>query len=672
MMTTNALIHETSPYLLQHAHNPVDWLPWGEIALRKAIEENKPILVSIGYSACHWCHVMEHESFEDPAVAKMMNENFICIKVDREERPDVDQVYMDAIQLMTGSGGWPLNCFALPDGRPFYGGTYFRKDQWMQALKQISSVYQNDREKAEEYATKLTEGLSQMDQMPLVQIPDQFNDEVLETAVARWRRSFDMEEGGPNYSPKFPMPNNYQFLLSYARSEKDHELENYVHLTLKKMARGGIYDQLGGGFARYSTDEYWKVPHFEKMLYDNGQLLTLYSQAYSITRDAEYKRVVEETASWIRREMMSDQHVFYSAKDADSEGEEGKFYIWTKDELETLAGEDFAVISDYYNVNKKGLWEHGKYILLRNRPDSAIANEHSLSEKQLQDAVDEFKSRAFESRERRIRPGLDDKTLTSWNAMTAKGLLDAYAATSNSEWLELAKRSLDFLTSTQMSHDARLNHSYKDGRSTINGYLEDYAFLIDALLRHYELTFDESSIIKVKKLVEYVFAHFDQNDNGFFYFKSKLDTELVAKKVEIHDNVIPASNSVLATCFYKLGLLLSDSKLIELSQRMLAQVEPNIAQYPTGHSQWMALHQMNSRPYFEIAIVGKDCLQKLKELTAHYLPNAVICGGETEGRLPILEHRLVEGKTLIYVCQNGACKLPVETIEEALAQLAAN
>lgn len=666
---TNALINETSPYLLQHAHNPVHWMAWGDEALAKAKDENKPLLISIGYSACHWCHVMEHESFENEEVAEIMNANFICVKVDREERPDVDQVYMDAVQLMTGSGGWPLNCFALPDGRPFYGGTYFGKDQWIQVLNQLSEMYIKEPEKIVEYAVKLTEGLIQMDAMPLLSIPDKFDFEVLETTVSRWKMSFDYNEGGPNHSPKFPMPNNYQFLMAYAHSNKDQDLLDYVDLTLEKMAFGGIYDQLGGGFSRYATDGKWKVPHFEKMLYDNGQMLSLYSQAYQRTKNPLYLNVINETAAWIKREMTASDGAFYSALDADSEGEEGKFYVWKKEELESIAGECFDIISDYYNINKVGFWEHDNYILLRKESDSSFAKNHGISEADLRSTIEEFKVKALEARSLRIRPGLDDKCLTSWNALTSKGLIDAYLATGNKDYLDLANKNLAFILSKQMSADGRLNHSYKNGRSTINGYLEDYALLIDALLRHYEATLDAQSLIHIKTLLEFVFNNFDRNEAGFFYFKSKLDSELVAKKIELTDNVIPASNSVLATCCFKLGLLLADDDLIELSKGQLAQVEANFTKYPSGYSQWMALYLYYSRPYYEVACVGNDCLKKVSYMQRTYVPNAVFCGGSNEGSLPILEDKLVEGKTFIYVCKHGACQLPVEAPSEALDQL---
>lgn len=669
MKHTNALIEETSPYLLQHAHNPVDWMPWNEETLEMAQRENKPLIISIGYSACHWCHVMEHESFEDEEVAQIMNENFICIKVDREERPDVDQVYMDAVQLMTGSGGWPLNCFALPDGRPFFGGTYFRKGQWKQTLFQLSKLYKSDYNKVEEYAIKLTEGLNEMDMTPLVDAPSEFDAEILKTALSRWQKTFDHKEGGPNRAPKFPLPNNYEFLLAYAHQNDDKALLDYVQLTLKKMAYGGIYDQIGGGFARYSTDEVWKVPHFEKMLYDNGQLLSLYAKAYQQNGDSLYKQILLETKQWLKEEMIDKSGAFYSALDADSEGEEGKFYTWTLPEIESLSGEHYEIIKQYYNINPRGKWDKDSYILLRHDDDLTIAQSFGITAEKLHEIVRDFDIKAKNQRNQRVKPGLDDKTLTSWNALTSKGLVDMYLATGDEDALTMAKSNLDFLTSTQMRNDGGLWHSYKGGKSSINGYLEDYASLIDALLRYYEATFDVDAILTIKKLVEYVFEHFDQSPNGIFYFKSKDDEALVAKKSEITDNVIPASNSILATCFYKLGLLLADDSLLSLSSTMLAQVESSFAGYPSGYSQWMMLHHYRSSNFFEVAIVGNQWLEKHQDFQSYYLPNVLFCGGDKTDGIPILEHKLVEDKTLVYVCKHRACQAPTTKVDEAIVLL---
>ena len=387
---TNALIHETSPYLLQHAHNPVNWLPWNEVTLEKAKAENKPMLISIGYSACHWCHVMEHESFEDEQVAQIMNDHFICIKIDREERPDIDQVYMLSVQLMTGHGGWPLNCFALPDGRPIYGGTYFPKSQWINVLLNLTDLFQNEKQKMLDYAEKLTEGVKLAEVVPLNELSQRFSEDTLFNSVSNWEKRFDHTEGGPNKAPKFPLPNNYQFLLRYVYtphlsyaselSGVDEEaIRRHIFLTLKKMAYGGIYDQIGGGFARYSVDGLWKVPHFEKMLYDNAQLITLYSEAFAATRDPLYKQIIDDTLRFIERELTSPQGGFYSALDADSEGMEGKYYVWQKSELQTILKEKFNLFADYFNINERGYWEHDNYILLRHEEEKVIAEKDRKS-----------------------------------------------------------------------------------------------------------------------------------------------------------------------------------------------------------------------------------------------------------------------------------------------------
>ena len=454
----NALIHESSPYLLQHAYNPVDWMPWGDAAFEKAKKEDKLVLVSIGYSSCHWCHVMEHESFEDEGVAKIMNDNFVCIKVDREERPDVDNIYMTAVQLMTGSGGWPLNCFTLPDGKPVFGGTYFQKNKWVEILESLSAGYKKDKAQYEEYADKLTEGVSQAEIITVAKDEIPFNREVLDSMIMNWKPHFDIVRGGNRRAPKFPLPNNYEFMTDYGMHYGDQEVLNHVDLTLTKMAWGGIYDQVGGGFARYSTDMDWKVPHFEKMLYDNGQLVSLYSKGYQRTKNPLYKEIVYQTIDWLEREMMTDKHSFYSALDADSEGEEGKFYVWSKDELKEVLGSDYDWVKDYYNVGPKGMWE-GHFILLRDQADSAFAASQGWDRDQLRKKVDKVNEKLLEARSSRIRPGLDDKSLTSWNAIMMIGLLDAYAAFNDDRFLELAKKNANWIMEYQQYLSGNLNRN---------------------------------------------------------------------------------------------------------------------------------------------------------------------------------------------------------------------
>lgn len=666
---TNSLINETSPYLLQHAHNPVDWVAWNDESLARAKKEQKLMLISIGYSACHWCHVMEHESFEDSTVAAFMNEHFVCIKVDREERPDIDQVYMNAVQLMTGRGGWPLNCFALPDGRPLYGGTYFPKEQWMDVMQKVVGIWENDREKALEYATNLTKGISESELIKRNESEANFSEEEIAEVVEDWMKTVDNKEGGPNRAPKFPLPNNYEFLLRYASLTDDQKILDHVNLTLEKMAFGGIYDQVGGGFARYSTDALWKAPHFEKMLYDNGQLVSLYSEAYQATKNPLYKEIVDETLEFIEREMTSKEGVFYSALDADSEGEEGKFYVWKEDELKSVLGDDFDWVKDYYNINQKGLWEHDNYILLRKDGDDEFARKQGWSIEDLKSKVSAVNAKLLKERNKRIRPGLDDKQLTSWNALMLKGYADAYRVFGNKDYLNAAERNAEFILKTQKQKDGALWHSHKEGRSTINGFLEDYCFTIEALISLYQATFDKKWLDEADKLAAYAIENFHDSESGMFFFNSNKDPKLVARKMELTDNVIPASNSSMAKGLFYLGHYLDKKEYLDISEQMLNNVYANIKQGGSWHSNWLELSLHYTKPFFEVAIIGKDADGKRVELERHYHPNKILVGGKKENGLPLLEMKLVEGETYIYVCVDKACQMPTTEVAEALKQL---
>lgn len=666
---TNRLIDETSPYLLQHAHNPVDWYPWGEEAFEKARTENKLILVSVGYSACHWCHVMERESFEDSTVAEYMNEHYVCIKVDREERPDVDDVYMTAVQLMTQRGGWPMNCFTLPDGRPIYGGTYYAKQDWMNLLGQLHTVYETEPEKVLEYAERLTEGIQQEGLVPKNVEATAFETAHNDQLVASWSKQFDSREGGPNRAPKFPIPNNYQYLLRYAHHTGDERIMEHVLLTLDKMAYGGIYDQVGGGFARYSVDYLWKVPHFEKMLYDNAQLVTLYSEAYQATNDEEYKDIVYETLAFIAREMTSEEGAFYSALDADSEGEEGKFYIWTKEEVEAMAGDQFPVVKDYYNIKQAGYWEEDNYILLRRDRDENIANKHNISVEELRTIIKAFDAKALEERSKRVRPGLDDKSLTSWNALMLKGYVDAYKVFGETAFLDAALKNAEFIVQKQWRKDGALNHSYKEGRSTINGYLEDYCFTIEAFVALYEATFNQEWLDRAKQLTDYTLSHFFDESSSMFFFTSDLDPALIARKKEVNDNVIPASNSSMAKALFQLGHYFDDAKYLDISNQMLKNVYEDMPRYGAGYSNWGQLLMHHLYPYYEVAVVGSEADQRWKEFNQNYLPNVLYVGSFQDSQLPLLELKMVDGQTTIYVCQNKTCQLPVTETNEALKQI---
>jgi uncharacterized protein YyaL (SSP411 family) len=668
---TNSLIHESSPYLLQHAHNPVDWMSWTEAAWERARNENKLVLISIGYSACHWCHVMEHESFEDESVANIMNEHFVCIKVDREERPDVDQVYMIAVQLMTGHGGWPMNCFAMPDGRPVYGGTYFQKKQWMDILINLADIWKTEPGKVQQYADQLLEGVRKSELIALNPIKDELNIKTLQRCWKNWSTRVDVTEGGPNKAPKFPLPNNYLFLLHLSHSgvitsTEQYQLEDYLHLTLKKMAWGGLYDQVGGGFARYSTDTLWKAPHFEKMLYDNAQLVSLYSEAYRAKPDELYKQVVYETLDFVARELTAANGAFYSALDADSEGEEGRFYVWKKGELEELLGPEFPLFAKCFSIDENGLWEHGNYILLRRQEYDPIAKEFGITKSVLKEKMISAKNLLLLERSKRVRPGLDDKSLCSWNALMAKAYADAYRSFSEPAWLDAARKSMNLLLHDLRRPDGGLFHTFKNGKATVNGFLEDYSFTIEACLALYECSFEASWLSDAAALCEYALKHFQDNESGFFYFTSSLDPPLIARKFELSDNVIPASNSSLAKCLFQLGHFLGNEKYISLARHMLLNVQAEIEQYGAGYSNWAILHLWLSRPFFEVAIVGKDVDEKRKALYRHYHPNVIFAGSLTESTLPLLKDRYKEGSTLVYVCRNQSCLAPVSEIPDVL------
>ena len=664
---TNRLSQESSPYLLQHAHNPVDWYPWGDEAFAKAKAENKLVLVSIGYSSCHWCHVMERESFENDSVAKVMNERFVCIKVDREERPDVDQIYMTAVQLMTGRGGWPLNCFTLADGRPVYGGTYFPPEQWTQLLSDLSETWKTDPKKVTGYAERLHQGVRESDLVQLNTAPPHFTRKQVSRLVQVMDSTFDRTDGGMDHAPKFPMPNNWQFLLRYGRLANDTNVDAQVHLTLHKMALGGIYDQIGGGFARYSVDGLWKVPHFEKMLYDNAQLVSLYCEAYRAVKDPLYKDVVERTLGFIEREMMSAEGACYSALDADSEGEEGRFYVWTKEELQRVLGEDFAFAEKYYSIGRAAAWEHGTNILLREGDDTFMARQLGLSVEELRARATRVNDLLLAERSERVRPGLDDKSLTSWNALMVMAWCDAYGTLGDHRSLEHARKTMGLILTKCRREEGGLSHNYKDGKASINGYLEDYGFTIEALLALYSATFEEHWVTEARALADHAIAHFLDRSTGMFWFTSDLDPPLIARKAEVMDNVIPSSNSSMCKALFILGHLLDEQDYIGIGTRQLNNVEPGMERYPSGYGNWMQAMLMRVYPWYEVAITGPQALELRKEFGTHYVPNAIFLGTVGTSELPLLAEKTVGASTTIFVCENKVCRLPVNTVSGAMA-----
>jgi uncharacterized protein len=667
---TNALIHESSPYLLQHAHNPVNWYPWGEEALKKAKDENKLLIISVGYAACHWCHVMEHESFEDSLVAATMNAHFVSIKVDREERPDIDQIYMDAVQLMTGSGGWPLNCVALPDGRPIWGGTYFQKTQWISILGQLSDLWNNNPGEARRYADQLVDAVTGMDTIVKVSDSRPFHDSDIEAILQPWRGTFDLVDGGPNRAPKFPLPNNWLFLMRAQHYTQDAVLDEAIDLTLRKMAWGGIYDQLGGGFARYSVDRYWKVPHFEKMTYDNGQLVSLYCEAYRRKPEPLYKRIVDETLAYTTREMTSPEGGFYSSLDADSEGEEGRFYVWTKRALDSLLGAEATWFCEYYQVTSAGNWEHGNNVLITQMNPEAFAAQKGWTAADFTVKLENAKRILFAERAKRIRPGLDDKVLTSWNALMLKGYVDAYRVFDEPAYLAVALRNASFIESKLRNGD-QLYRNYKAGKASINAFLDDYALLAEAYISLYEATLDPQWLHRARGLVDYARAHFLDDTRGMFFYTSDLDPKLITRKTELLDNVIPGSNSVMANVLFQLGHYFDHAEYSALALQMLQNVRKDMPRYGSGYSNWAILLLRHAAPYYEVVAAGPQAKTFVRTLDRHYLPHVLLAGAAhtTPGQLPLLEDRFVGDDTRIYVCENKVCQLPVNTVAAALPQL---
>lgn len=657
--------------MLQHRRNPVDWHPWGEEALEKARRENKPLLVSIGYSACHWCHVMERESFEDEEVAQLMNQFFVCIKVDREERPDIDHLYMNAVQMVSGHGGWPLNCFALPDGRPFWGGTYFPKEQWKNILARVAGLFNDQHEDVEKQANNLTNGVTNAGFVAVTGKKPVFEAADAHSMLDNLMEYMDKQEGGTKGAPKFPLPNNYEFLLHYHHRFGEQAALNQVLLSLRKMAMGGIYDQIGGGFARYATDDKWKIPHFEKMLYDNGQLVSLYAKAWKVAGDPLFKEVVYDSIAFVARELTSPDGVFFSALDADSEGEEGRFYVWKEKELDEVLGTDAPLMKHYYEVGKKAFWEKGNNILLRDVDDASFAKRLDLKLPDLKKIVGRSREKLMAARSKRVRPGLDNKVLVSWNALMIKGLADAYAAFAEKEFLDKATRAANFILENALQTDGMLFRSLQGRKAAIPGFLEDYALMAQALIRLYEVSQHLPYLEASKSLTSHVLKHFSVKGTHLFAFSPVDGEKLAAPHYEYHDNVIPASNSVMARVLFYLANYYEEPSWGQRSSLMLADIRQHLDKYSSSFTNWGVLLMHHITPFHTIAIAGPDAPQKAAELANHHLPDALVAATkdkEDTSALPVLSGRYSE-KSLIHVCSFGSCKLPVETIEEALKQL---
>ena len=667
----NNLKNETSPYLLQHVENPVNWNPWDKKYLDKAKKENKLVIISIGYASCHWCHVMERESFQDSTVAKLMNDKFISIKVDREERPDIDQVYMNAIQLITGSGGWPLNVITLPDGRPIWGGTYFSKGQWISALKQISEIYETEPEKFISYAKRVQEGINTLNDV--VMQTDSFENIDIDKYAKLLLKNIDEEFGGFNGAPKFMMPNNLNFLLRYSVQEKQEKSKDKILSTLDKMAYGGIFDHVEGGFSRYSVDERWHIPHFEKMLYDNGQLMSLYSVGYKISDKDLYKDVVYKIHEYIDSEMKDISGGYYSSLDADSKLDdgtyaEGEYYSWEKEELERIIGENFDLFSEYYNVNDNGFWEEeNKYVLIRSISDIEFINKNKLDSATFQKIKSEWIYKLKLAKIDKKKPSLDYKIITSWNGLMISGYVDAYKSFNDEIFKNEAINAGEFIFKNLIKKDGGLHHNFVNGKSKINGYLEDYATVIQASLDLYEVTLNQKWIERALNLSEYVLSNFSGVESDLFYFTSSQDEDLISRSVEFRDNVIPSSNSIMAKNLFRLYHYFDKQEYYEKAQNMSLSVTAEFDTYPSGYTNWFDLIYNFKSNYYEIAVVGENSIKQVEEINKKYIPNKLIIGSKSENNLPLLKNRYVEGKTLIYVCVNKACKMPTEDLDEALS-----
>ncbi|MGC8803958.1 MAG: thioredoxin domain-containing protein [Bacteroidales bacterium] len=665
---TNEPIHESSPYLLQHAHNPVHWYPWGEKALQKAKDENKMLIISIGYAACHWCHVMEQESFEDTTVARIMNDNFVCIKVDREERPDVDQIYMYAAVLIHGSGGWPLNVLALPDGKPFFAGTYFPKSDWIKILNYFIDIQKTRPNDLKKQAEQITHYIHAIENVPPVGNAPLSSLKDMDSVFNLMKSNIDFKKGGTYGAPKFPMPSVWEYLLHYHYLSNNPEALKAVNATLENLAFGGIYDHLGGGFARYSTDADWHVPHFEKMLYDNAQLVSLYSHAYQLTKNPLYKKVVYETLGFIEREMTSPENGFYSSLDADSESEEGKFYVWTKKEIDSALGDFAPLFNDYYNITSDGNWEDSKNILFRKNTDDDLARKHKLTLSQSLDIIKKCKATLLEIRSKRTRPALDDKVITSWNALMLTGYIQAYRVFGDEKFLKAATANASFILKNAINRDGSMNRIYKNGRPTVTAFLDDYAFTISSFIELYQATFDENWLYNAQKLADYAIKHFLDSQSGMFYYTHNQSSDLISRKMEITDNVIPSSNAQMAINLFLLGHYFPKGNYLVMSRQMLANIQKSAHQNMFYYSHWGRL-ELYFLSFYEVAIVGNDFLKKREELDNQYLPNILFLGCKKESSLELLENKYVNGQTTIYVCRDGACQLPVTQAKDAIKQI---
>jgi len=677
---TNRLVHESSPYLLQHAHNPVDWFPWGEEALRKAKKEDKPILVSIGYAACHWCHVMERESFEDESTARMMNQYFVNIKIDREERPDLDHIYMDAVQSITGSGGWPLNVFLTPEAKPFYGGTYFPPERaynrasWKEILEGIHKAYREKKHEIISQAENLTEHLQSANSFGFQNKSSQeknstVTNEHLNTITQNLLQSGDTVWGGFGKAPKFPQTFSIQFLLRQYHFTKNEAALQQALLSIDKMIAGGIHDQLGGGFSRYSTDNEWLAPHFEKMLYDNALLISVIAEAFQITANPTYSKTIQDCIAFIERELTSEEGGYFSALDADSEGVEGKFYTWSLAEIQELLKDDAVIFCKYYQIENAGNWEHTNILWVRDSPED-FARLNGLELAEFEKLIERSKKILFEARTKRVRPSLDDKILLGWNALMNTAYSKAYAALGIESYKEIAKRHMLFLEKNFSQSDGKWFHTYKNGQAKQSAFLDDYAYLIQALIHLQEITGDGSYLLKSQELMEMAIAHFKEEETGFFYFTHDQQNDVIIRKKEIYDGATPSGNSIMASNLLYLSKVFDRREWVLLAQRLSNTLQENTIKYPGSFGIWASILQLYCFEVMEIAITGRDFEKNLPTVMKKYIPNKIIQSGETNfSNFPLLANRETAIPVAFYICKNFTCLRPFYNIVDFLANV---
>ena len=677
---TNRLVHESSPYLLQHAHNPVDWFPWGEEALRKAKKEDKPILVSIGYAACHWCHVMERESFEDESTARMMNQYFVNIKIDREERPDLDHIYMDAVQSITGSGGWPLNVFLTPEAKPFYGGTYFPPERahnrasWKEILEGIHKAYREKKHEIISQAENLTEHLQSANSFGFQNKSSQeknstVTNEHLNTITQNLLQSGDTVWGGFGKAPKFPQTFSIQFLLRQYHFTKNEAALQQALLSIDKMIAGGIHDQLGGGFSRYSTDNEWLAPHFEKMLYDNALLISVIAEAFQITANPTYSKTIQDCIAFIERELTSEEGGYFSALDADSEGVEGKFYTWSLAEIQELLKDDAVIFCKYYQIENAGNWEHTNILWVRDSPED-FARLNGLELAEFEKLIERSKKILFEARTKRVRPSLDDKILLGWNALMNTAYSKAYAALGIESYKEIAKRHMLFLEKNFSQSDGKWFHTYKNGQAKQSAFLDDYAYLIQALIHLQEITGDGSYLLKSQELMEIAIANFKEEETGFFYFTHDQQNDVIIRKKEIYDGATPSGNSIMASNLLYLSKVFDRREWVLLAQRLSNTLQENTIKYPGSFGIWASILQLYCFEVMEIAITGRDFEKNLPTVMKKYIPNKIIQSGETNfSNFPLLANRETAIPVAFYICKNFTCLRPFYNIVDFLANV---